>query len=286
VPYARLYFHMTQWMTIPIGQMVTDAQITAQTAGQQLQNDVLQIETFNAPIRDLNRKSRQVLADTAGVDLGDDPAAWDRWTTNLFGRLVPISQVSTEIPTETEEVTSLDRPQAIPSVVQTSSIFFVRMMSCFAAGTAVRTIDGLRTIESIRPGDLVLSQDEKTGTISYNPVVNVFHNPPKETLKLSFEGSDETILPTDIHRFWKAGHGWVMARDLKPGDTLRTVGGSVVVQSIEPDRTQPVFNLRVANARDYFVGGLSVLAHDNSLPEPVAMPFDRVETRDKLADRH
>ena len=33
------------------------------------------------------------------------------------------------------------------------------MHSCFAAGTVVRTLTGLRPIESIRAGDRVLAQD-------------------------------------------------------------------------------------------------------------------------------
>ena len=35
----------------------------------------------------------------------------------------------------------------------------------------------------------------------------------------------ETIVATGIHRFWKAGKGWTMARDLKAGDRLRMIGG-------------------------------------------------------------
>ena len=33
----------------------------------------------------------------------------------------------------------------------------------------------------------------------------------------------ESIAATGIHRFWKAGNGWTMARDLKPGDRIRAL---------------------------------------------------------------
>ena len=46
------------------------------------------------------------------------------------------------------------------------------------------------------------------------------HNRPKPTLRIDL--GDEAIVATPIHRFWKAGRGWAMARDLKPGDTIRT----------------------------------------------------------------
>ena len=45
-----------------------------------------------------------------------------------------------------------------------------------------------------------------------------------------------------------------MARDLKPGDVVRTLGGSLALKSTEPAGTAPVFNLDVAANRDYFVG--------------------------------
>ena len=85
----------------------------------------------------------------------------------------------------------------------------------------------------------------------------------------------ETIVATGIHRFWKAGKGWTMARDLKPGDRLRIVGGATEVRSIETDATQPVYNLDVAENRDFFVGNKGLLVHDFSFVQPVWEPFDR-----------
>ncbi len=67
-----------------------------------------------------------------------------------------------------------------------------------------------------------------------------------------------------------------MARDLKPGDLLRTLGGIAAVKSVEADRIQPVYNLRVADGESYFVGDAAVLAHDNSTVQPVPEPFDAV----------
>src|SRR5262249_44369332 len=85
----------------------------------------------------------------------------------------------------------------------------------------------------------------------------------------------ETIVATGIHRFWKAGKGWTMARDLKPGDRVRGVGATAIVRSIEPDSTQPVYNLDVADDRDFFVGSKGLLVHDYSIVQPVVAPFDR-----------
>ena len=121
-------------------------------------------------------------------------------------------------------------------------------------------------------GDQVLTQDVQTGALSYQPVLAVFHNRPGATLRIELDG--ESIVATTIHRFWKAGQGWVMARDLKPGDPLRTLDGTAKVRAVESDQVQPVFNLQVAEGGSFFVGAAGTLAHDNSLVEPVTAPFD------------
>ena len=66
-----------------------------------------------------------------------------------------------------------------------------------------------------------------------------------------------------------------MARELKAGDRLRIVGNVAEVQSIEPDRTQPVYNLDVAVNRNFFVGTKGFLVHDFSFVQAVLEPFDR-----------
>ena len=53
------------------------------------------------------------------------------------------------------------------------------------------------------------------------------------------------------------------------------VGGTVPIESVETDKTQPVFNLNVAENRDFFVGKTGLLVHDFSFVQPVVYPFDR-----------
>lgn len=65
-----------------------------------------------------------------------------------------------------------------------------------------------------------------------------------------------------------------MARDLAPGDPIRTLNGVVKVRSIQGEIVQPVFNLEVADGQSFFVGSRGFLVHDNSLVEPTAEPFD------------
>ena len=98
----------------------------------------------------------------------------------------------------------------------------------------MRTLDGTvrdRKAPRRRPGP---DPGPKTGELKYQPIVTAYHNPPNATLRI--ELGSETIVATGIHRFWKAGQGWVMARELKAGDALRTLGGLAVVKSVEKEQ--------------------------------------------------
>jgi Pretoxin HINT domain len=279
-------------MAIPLGQMMIDAQMSAQVAQAQLASDVQALDDYNRSITDTNQRARQLLTDSVGIDRGVERLKWEKWLVDLQGYAFS-AQSPYEPPTVVEQVPIAYQPQATPHLVNGPTSISTQQMlpapprpkergyACFAAGTFVRTLDGSTEIERLRPGDVVLTQEPATGELKYQPLLTVYHNPPNTTLRIAV--GDETIVATGIHRFWKAGRGWVMARDLKPGDALRTVGGLAIVKSVDADNVQPVFNLRVADGESFFVGQLGVLVHDNSLVNPTPSPFDAVPDLDRSA---
>lgn len=268
-------------MLVPIGQIFVQYQASALVAQGQLRNDVEQVESYNASARASNAAVSLVLHDITGQDLGDDRKAWTTWWVDQLG-YSSSPEPDLPRPTVVENVPLAYVPQGvIPTVmtqvgtpVTTTSVSTSVTLNhnCFKAGTPVRTLEGLRPIESLRVGDQLLTQDEHSGVLSYQPVLAVYHNKPSPTLKVNL--GDETVVATPIHRFWKAGLGWTMARDLKPGDAVRTLDGTRTVDSVESDVVQPVFNAEVASGRSFFVGKQGVLVHDNSLVQPVLAPFD------------
>jgi len=244
-----------------IERQMAAVQASAAMAQQQMADDVAAIRAANAAIDADNGRVVAVLGAATGESLGPDREAWTAWWTDQQGY--------SYAPPRSEPRPTFTQPVAM-------NVTYDRPMpphhSCFAAGTAVRTLEGPRPIESIRAGDRVLTQDPKTGALAYKPVLAPHHNPPAPTLKLDLGG--EAVVATGIHRFWRVGKGWAMARELKPGDLVRTLGGAVRVGSVEPDQVQPVFNLEVADVPDFFVGTAGALAHDNSLVLPATAPFD------------
>jgi Pretoxin HINT domain len=226
------------------------------TVKRDLNHDYQKALHYRASVDQMNLKVSNVLRELTGQVIDEpDPArvrdAWRSWWADEQGY-----SYTPGAPRRKRTVTSV--------VVITHS--------CFAAGTPVRTLLGMRPIESIQLGDQVLAQDVTTGALGFEPVVAIYHNPPKPTLRIDL--GDEVIVATPIHRFWKAGQGWAMARNLRPGDTIRRLGGTARVVSVSEEKVQPVFNLDVARCRSFFVGASGALVHDNSLVDPVLHPFD------------
>ena len=96
----------------------------------------------------------------------------------------------------------------------------------FDADTPVVTIDGLRPIASLQPGELVLTLDEETGEFSWQEVLDHRKDIHPETVTIRvrrFGGSaSETIVASRSHPIYVRGKGWVNAGDLVPGDEVVT----------------------------------------------------------------
>ena len=198
-----------------------------------------------------------VLESAAGApsSLGDDEDAWHSWWYDKLGY----------------KYQAAAKPTFSQDVVPTYAAPYIR--TCFAAGTPVHTVNGARPIEAIQVGDQVLSQDDATGALSFQPVVFVHRNPPDKTLRIRLSGGDSVVCSI-YHRFWRANLGWTQARELKPGDTLRHLGGIVQVDNVGTDSVQALYNLDVATSRSFFVGQSKLLVHDNTLPDHRLVPFD------------
>jgi hypothetical protein len=266
-------------IAVPIGRMVQEIEKAAYQARAQQRDDAASIDRHNAAVRKANDRIVLALAAALGSTPGQTRSELLRWWTDQRGYALPSRSLASRT-TVFEEVALDYTPQSIGRILFDRQVGYYTppSSSCFGAGTLVRTREGLRAIETIKIGDSLLSQDPRNGALSYQPVVNVLHNPPAATLKISLEieqgKAGETVVATPIHRFWKAQSGWVMARDLKLGDAIRTLGGAVRVASMESGATLPVFNLEVAGGHDFFVGAHHALVHDHSIAEPVIAPFD------------
>ncbi len=244
-------------------RLLLAANVWAEDVQKRLIADVDAIETQNAAIIADNPRIARVLqsAADAPADLkNDDEIGWHKWWFDKLGYTY-----ESPAPAKPEILVNISPSYPPPP----------RVYSCFAAGTPVRTRDGRKPIETLLVGDQVLAQDVTTGSLGFHPVTVVHHNAPSATIRLALDNGD-ALVASVYHRFWCAGIGWKMARELKPGDTLRTYAGLAKIVSTQPGLVVPVYNLDVAEARTFFVGNHDALVHDNTLPDPRLKAFDQV----------
>ena len=268
------------WQEIPVGRMIAESQQAALSAEQQLQQDVAALESMNHQIRDNNDRVASVLGAVSGKSQSTSPADWRSWWIDQLGFRNDLAQQAAYVPTVVENVPLAYVPEAAPTIagiVSPPRLVDFRAISCFGAGTLVRTLDGARPIETLRVGDRVLTASTADGSLGYQPITKVHHNPPSPTFLVKVAG--DTIVSSPFHRFWVAGRGWVMARDLVGGETLRVLGSVGNIDAVETGPVQPVFNLDVADAHDFFAGRAAALVHDNTLPDTRLVPFDASDRR-------
>jgi hypothetical protein len=150
--------------------------------------------------------------------------------------------------------------------------------TCFVKGTLVHTATGLKPIEEIVVGEMVLSWDEKTGKNEYKKVLNTFVRNTDQLYNLTI--GKEKISTTWNHPFYVKDKGWVQAKDLQRGEILISAKGTMLSLSditIE-ERDEVVYNFEVEGNHTYYVGDRGVLVHNEC--------FDKDEPKTPLATKH
>jgi YD repeat-containing protein len=132
---------------------------------------------------------------------------------------------------------------------------------CFVRGTLVATERGLLPIEQIQVADDIYAFDLSLRERTVQKVVKIFEAPREVVLVLDF-GAEE-IRCTPAHRFYTGQ--WVPARELSLGDLVLSLDGQWkelkgIRREIQP---QSVFNLKVEEMHNYFVGQSGLLVHND-----------------------
>jgi hypothetical protein len=258
----------------------TEAAKMAAGAQARLQHDVDAIEADNAVIRERNARLVEALRRVSGKDYGEDREAWLKWWMERRGY--------TYIPPRDQPKATIDVRVPLPYVPQNGPPVLgsgggggghgwcmvwehdkgqrPTTGNCFAAGTPVHTPGGLREIQTLRAGDLVLTRDGPRSRVT-GSILSVHQSTAPQTLRLILRG--EVVVTTEGHPFWRQGRGWTRAGDLKPSDEILTGDGPIQVTAIEVGGDETVWNLRVDDGASFFVGRLGLLVHDISPVEEV-----------------
>jgi len=144
----------------------------------------------------------------------------------------------------------------------------------------VLTKNGLKPIEGIKVGNLVLSYSEHTKRTEYKTVVQTTARFAESgtLLLIEVQGEAESIAVTSSHPFYvrktrdsssEDDNGeWREANKLRAGDEIKSALG-VWVKVLSLERRQggaAVYNFEVADNHNYFVGQAGLLVHNDCLP--------------------
>ena len=157
--------------------------------------------------------------------------------------------------------------------------------TCFAAGILVHTKNGLRPIEELQVGDLVLTWPEEelipvrpyhpfrlNNEYIYKPVTKTFVHEDQIISHVVIRGNgntandDEILRITPNHSVWSKRNGWVQASTLKFGHTLKQADFSdnLIRGAKHGVERLTVFNIEVEDCHTYFVGEKGIWVHDKS----------------------
>jgi hypothetical protein len=136
---------------------------------------------------------------------------------------------------------------------------------CFVTGTLVYTSEGLKPIEEIQIGDMVLAWSEATTKREFKRVIGLTVGVRKDLVKVYLD--DESALTmSSNHRFYVKEKGWVQALEIVLGDTLFDKDSKEV--RVKKTEKEPytdeirVYNIDVEGFHTYHVGKRGIITHN------------------------
>jgi hypothetical protein len=200
-----------------------------------------QASAVQGPANWMRDRVRFALERTTGFAAGDDPRLWEKQYNDYHGWSTPTEEKPVYQQGNSDYQSYFTAPAGAT----------VLGHSCFPAGTMILTIQGGRPIEALKIGDLVLTQEIRTGELSYRPIQATTLRPTTPVLKVKF--SNQSVLVTPGHPFWVNGLGWRTAGTLSPGMSLHGMAGAMIVENVEASRATEAYNLVVSESHNYFL---------------------------------
>ncbi|WP_269539370.1 LamG-like jellyroll fold domain-containing protein [Cerasicoccus fimbriatus] len=154
---------------------------------------------------------------------------------------------------------------------------------CFVAGTPVLTPHGYQAIQTVQPGDFVLSRDPETGVMADKVVLDTIITHPERLYHITIQSgsgddgddawsSEQTLVCTGEHPFWiESVAEFIPADELTIGDSVLLHNGSnativsIQIENAPLGETFTTYNFEVADFHTYFAGEPGVWVHNMTL---------------------
>jgi len=154
------------------------------------------------------------------------------------------------------------------------------LSNSFTPDTLVETSNGLKRIDEISVGDPVLSLNNETGELEYQPVTAVMSDTKFTDLVVITLETGAKIEATPEHLIFADGR-WVEARDLHVDSLTSSADGDAVkvVDLVMTHRYETVYDLTVAENRNFYVSEDRLLVHNISPCEKAAQALAKLVPR-------
>ena len=235
------------------------ASIISKEAKRDADDAQAELERTNESIRSLQQNIATVLRGTTNAKLDDEPRSWwiwwDAYEESYNEGDKPYDQSYIE-----NRSSMILQTQKVQAVTRFQSLI-PRRLDCLALGTQIQTESGLKSIENIQIGDLVVAQNIGSGQLSLRPVLRTTRRPeaPTRDIRLS---SGETIRATLGHPWWVTGKGWVKTKNLQKDYILRTPEGFEKIDDLQEREPIETLNLVIDEDHTFFVGQSRLLSSD------------------------
>lgn len=145
---------------------------------------------------------------------------------------------------------------------------------CFTGDTLIYTSHGYKAIKEIKKGDEVYSRNIETGETGVKEVEEVFCTTAHTIYHICVDSKEE-IKTTAYHRFYIQEQGWISAINLREGDILETMDGTLNITGIVRKRHEKpiiVYNFHVKDWKAYFVSKIKIYVHNGLLYKDKFVP--------------
>jgi len=216
-----------------------------QSKSNSVQSDA-RLAQLNERIQQKNERIAEVLTEVTGEKLGTAPRIWWNWWSDYLDRHPDLAALGMRKNFNTRLLNQDTRG--------------------LARGALVWTLRGKRPVETILPGDFVLSQNPHTGELTHKVVLAIQATPEMEVRKI--ELNDSTFHTSPGHVVWVAGHGWQKVSTLANGNQLHGVSEELRVNDVQEIYGLDGYDIVVEGFSTLFVGEQGVLVHDATTIRP------------------
>ena len=226
------------------------------TARGKLREEALQaqhaLEKHNRATLIQNERIAAVLTEVTGETLSAFPKSWWNWWSVYLDGHPDVATVGTRR--------------------QLNQALLNKQQRGLARGTWVWTRQGQRAVETVQPGDYVLSQDPRTGELAHKVVMAVAS--PRQMTVSKVELNNTELHCAAGHVVWVTGAGWQRVSKLLPGQSLHGATTEARIEHVDTAFSINSYDLVVDGFHTFFVGKQGLLVHDATpiAPAYVALP--------------